>query len=270
MSYLSRALKTLYDRVALYAMLAVLGIICLTWSAIALLLYPLPRHLGIAAGRFGIMAGFRLYSWLLSLSGAYRLDLSALDSLRGGPPLILAPNHPCLIDALLILTRHPNLACVMKGALMSNIFLGSGSRLARYIRSDMPRQMIREAVADLRSGGTLLLFPEGTRTTRSPINPLTASVGVIAKHAGVPVQTLIIETDSAYLSKGWTLFRRPSSLPITYRVRLGRRFDPPTDVAAFMRVLEQEYSQQLASGPHPERISEANAQNARQADGCAR
>src|SRR6185312_13042173 len=137
-----------------------------------------------AAGRFGIMAGFRLYSRFLSLSGAYRLDLRALDTLRDGPPVILAPNHPSLIDALLILTRHPNLACVMKGALLHNIFLGPGAHLARYIRCDTPRQMIKEAVADLREGGTVLLFPEGTRTTRAPINPLTASVGVIQARAG--------------------------------------------------------------------------------------
>ncbi len=266
MSYLLRALKTLYDYVAMYCLLTLLGVICLTWSAIALLLYPLPRRRGIAVGRFGIMAGFRLYTWFLSLFGAYRLDLTAIDTLRGGPPVVLAPNHPCLIDALLILTRHPNLACVMKGALMRNVFLGAGSRLARYIRSDMPRQMIKEAVADLRDGGSVLLFPEGTRTTRSPVNPLTASVGVIAKHAHVPVQTLIIETDSPYLSKGWTLFRRPH-LPITYRARLGRRFEPPTDVAAFMIALEQEFSQQLSGGLHPERIREASTQ---QADGCAR
>ena len=266
MSYLLRALKPLYDYVAMYCLLTLLGVICLTWSIIALLLYPLPRHRGIAVGRFGIMAGFRLYTWFLSFFGAYRLDLTAIDTLRGGPPVVLAPNHPCLIDALLILTRHPNLACVMKGALMRNVFLGAGSRLARYIRSDMPRQMIKEAVADLRDGGSVLLFPEGTRTTRSPVNPLTASVGVIAKHAHVPVQTLIIETDSPYLSKGWTLFRRPH-LPITYRARLGRRFEPPTDVAAFMIALEQEFSQQLSGGLHPERIREASTQ---QADGCAR
>ena len=68
----------------------------------------------------------------------------------------------------------------------------------------------------------LLLFPEGTRTTRAPINPLVRQRRLIAKRAGVPVQTLVIETDSPFLSKGWPLFRRPT-LPITYRVRLGRR-----------------------------------------------
>jgi hypothetical protein len=60
----------------------------------------------------------------------------------------------------------------------------------------------------------------------------------------VPVQTLIIETDSPYLSKGWPLLRRPS-LPITYRVRLGRRFEPPTDVRAFMENLERHYHDEL-------------------------
>jgi len=241
-----RPLKIFHDYLVTYTMVIVLGLICLVFSVWALLVYPLlPRRLGTAAGRFGIMAGFRLYSWLLTLSGAYRLDLSAIDSLREGPPVILAPNHPSLIDALLILARHPNLACVMKGALMGNIFLGAGSRLARYIPSDQPRHMIKEAVADLRRGAVLLLFPEGTRTTSEPVSPLKASVGVIARHARVPVQVAIIETDSPYLGKGWGLFRRPV-LPITYRVRLGRRFDPPEDIGAFMAALEREYSQQLS------------------------
>jgi 1-acyl-sn-glycerol-3-phosphate acyltransferase len=240
-----RFARTLYEYFALYSSLALLGVICLTWSVCALPLYfILPERLGTAIGRRGIMGGFRLYAWSLSISGAYRLDLRAIDSLRGGPPLILAPNHPCLIDALLILTRHPNLVCVMKSELMRNVFLGSGSRLARYVRNDSSRQMVKESVAHLRRGGVLLLFPEGTRTIHSPINPLVGSVGLIAKYANVPVQTLVIETDSPYLSKGWPLFRRPS-LPITYRVRLGKRFDAPTDVAAFTEELDLYYRREL-------------------------
>lgn len=244
-----RSLKIVHESIVAYSLLALLGVICLVFSACALLAHPLlPRRLGTAAGRFGIMAGFRAFSWGLSLTGAYRLDLSAIDTLRDGPPVILAPNHPSLIDALLILTRHPNIACVMKAELMDNVFLGAGSRLARYIPSDNPRQMIKDAVADLRRGSVLLLFPEGTRTTHDPFNPLKASVGVIAKHARVPVQVAIIETDSPYLGKGWSLLRRPA-LPITYRVRLGRRFDPPEDVNEFMKALEREYRQQLSGAP---------------------
>ncbi|HEY0749212.1 MAG TPA: lysophospholipid acyltransferase family protein [Steroidobacteraceae bacterium] len=240
-----RFIKNLYEFFALYSSLTLLGLICLAWSIVALPLYfILPARLGTAVGRRGIMAGFRLYSWSLSITGTYRLDLRAVDGLRGGPPLILAPNHPALIDALLILTRHPNVVCVMKSELMRNVFLGAGSRLARYVRNDSSRHMVKESVAHLRAGGLLLLFPEGTRTTRAPINPLVGSVGLIAKHAKVPVQTLIIETDSPFLSKGWPLFKRPD-LPITYRVRLGRRFEPPSDVPAFTAELDRYYRQTL-------------------------
>jgi 1-acyl-sn-glycerol-3-phosphate acyltransferase len=241
-----RLLKTAYEYFALYSSLTLLGLICLTWSLFALPLYfVLPRKLGTHVGRRGIMYGFKLYVWSLRITGTYKLDLGAIDTLRGGPALILAPNHPQLIDALLILTRHPNLVCVMKSVLMKNVFLGSGSRLARYVRNDSPRQMVKESVAHLHDGAVLLLFPEGTRTTRNPINPLVASVGLIAKHANVPVQTLLIETDSPFLSKGWPLFKRPS-LPIVYRVRLGRRFDPPSDVNAFTAELDRYYRGELA------------------------
>jgi 1-acyl-sn-glycerol-3-phosphate acyltransferase len=241
-----RPLKILYEYFALYSSLALLGLICLTWSVFALPLYIiLPRRAGTAIGRCGIMSGFRLYAWSLSITRTYLLDLQDIDSLKGGPPLILAPNHPCLIDALLILTRHPNIVCVMKSALMKNVFLGAGSRLARYVPNESSRQMIKESVAHLKDGGVLLLFPEGTRSTRAPINALVGSVGLIAKHANVPVQTLVIETDSPFLSKGWPLFRRPD-LPITYRVRLGKRFDPPTDVPAFTAELDRYYRQELA------------------------
>jgi 1-acyl-sn-glycerol-3-phosphate acyltransferase len=240
-----RPLKTLYEYFALYSSLTLLGLICLTWSLFALpLYYLLPRRMGTAVGRRGIMSGFRIYAWSLSVTRTYRLDLREIDSLKGGPPVILAPNHPCLIDALLILTRHPNIVCVMKSELMRNVFLGSGSRLARYVRNDSSRQMVKESVAHLRDGGVLLLFPEGTRSTRAPINALVGSVGLIAKHAHVPVQTLVIETDSPFLSKGWPLFRRPA-LPIIYRVKLGKRFEPPSDVAAFTAELDRYYRHAL-------------------------
>jgi len=242
-------LRHVAETLILYASLTLLGIICLSWTVLVLPLLPLlPQRPGRWFGRHGILAGFRLYVWSLGWMGAYRLDLRALRALRAGPPVVLAPNHPSLIDAQLIIAHEPRVACVMKTALMNNVFLGAGARLARYIRSDPPRRMIHQAVAELRGGGIVLLFPEGTRTTRAPINALQAGVGIIAKAAGVPVQTLIIETDSPCLSKGWPLFKRPS-LPIHYRMRLGRRFDPPADVRAFMAELDQYFRAELAHAP---------------------
>jgi 1-acyl-sn-glycerol-3-phosphate acyltransferase len=240
------ALRLLVKVLAHYTSLLIFAVICLLWNVVAVpLLLLLPSGPGTRCGRVGILAGYRLYLWSLSVMGLYRLDLRGLEALRRGPPAVLAPNHPSLIDAVMIIAHEPRVACVMKSSLMNNVLIGPGARLARYIRSTPTRRMLHEAVAELRRGGMVLLFPEGTRTTRSPINELQAGVGIIARQAGVPVQTLIIETDSPILSKGWSPFRH-GAFPVTYRVRLGRRFDAPDDVREFMAELDRYFRAELA------------------------
>jgi 1-acyl-sn-glycerol-3-phosphate acyltransferase len=241
--------KRAYEYLATYGLLAILAVVILGWTILAvILLPPLPARWRRATARYTMMAGLRLFFHLLTAAGALELELDAIDTLRGGPPLILAPNHPTSIDAFIFLTRHPDLACILKPELMGNFFLGAGARLAGFIRSDPPRRMIREAVAELRRGGLVLLFPEGTRTTRPPLNPLTGSADVIARHARVPIQVAIIETDSPYLSKGWPLLKVPR-LPIRCRVRLGRRLEPADPAAASTPALEQELTRELAGAP---------------------
>lgn len=245
-----RVLQAVHDYFALWFGLGVLGVGCLVWCVCAAPLYPLlPRQLGVRVGRAVIMYGFRFYLWLLSAIGACRFDLSALDRLRGGGAMIVAPNHPCLLDAVMVLSRLPDLTCVMKAALIDNVFLGAGARLARYIRNDSLLGMAVRAVDVLKEGGQLLVFPEGTRTTELPVGPFRGVFPVLASRAGVPVQTVFIETDSAYLCKGWPLFRRPA-MPIHYRVRLGERFLPEGDLTAFSRRLEAYYAEQLADAPN--------------------
>ena len=237
-----------YDYLVLYAGLIWLGVVCLAWTPIALIVYPLlPMRGGRALGRFVIMGGFRLYLGSLQLSGRCRFDLRALDTLRAEHGLILAPNHPGMLDAVMIISRLPNVACVLKANLMNNLFLGAGARLARYIRNDPVRRMVQIASEDVASGSHLLLFPEGTRTIVDPVNPLKGSVGLIAHHAAAPVQTILIETDTHYLSKGWPLFRKPP-MPMHFRVRLGRRFDPPANTHQFMVELEHYFAHELVQG----------------------
>jgi len=241
-----RALAFVRTVVVLYGSLLVFALVCLTWTLAALPLYlVLGGGRGTKIGRIGIQRGFRFYASWIHFVGAYRLDLTAIDALIGGGPVILAPNHPSVIDAILIVTRHPNLVCIMKSGLMNNVLLGAGARLAGYIRNDPPRRMVREAITVLEQGAVLLLFPEATRTTEAPVNPFLASVGLIAKLAHTPVQTLLIETDSPYLSKGWPWLRL-TRIPITYRVRLGERFAAPEDARAFDRMLEEYFRKALA------------------------
>ena len=235
----------------LVAGFALLGLIGMAWSVVALpLALTLPASSGRTLGRNFARIGFRIYLKLLTMLGACHFDLEALDALRDQGPLIIAPNHPCLLDAPMILSRIPQLACIMKADIADNMVLGAGARLARYIRNDAPRSMIAAAVAELRAGHSLLLFPEGTRTARQPVNPIRGSVGLIAKQARVPVQTIFIEADSNFLGKGQSLLRIPA-LPIRYRIRLGQRFDPPRHVHSFVRELEQYFASHLAQPDTP-------------------
>ena len=245
-----RWLHRLYEYFALWFGLALLGAISLIWTLLAVpLYYVLPKRWAVPLGRWASTTGFRIYLGALSLIGACRFDLSALDSLRDEGPLVIAPNHPCLLDAVMVISRLPNMACIMKVDIVDNVFLGAGARLAGYIRNDAQLSMIRQSVAELKSGSQLLIFPEGTRTTRWPVNACKGTAALIASRARVPIQTVFIETDSAYLGKGWPLFRRPP-MPITYRIRLGRRFAPPEKAGVFTDELERYFIDELRDAPH--------------------
>ncbi|HMI38129.1 MAG TPA: lysophospholipid acyltransferase family protein [Steroidobacteraceae bacterium] len=253
---IGRTLQLAGDQARFWASLLLFALLGLLWSLVAIPAYLLmPRRLGTRIGRLGFNRLSGLYVSWLALVRAYRLDLREMEALGAGPAVILAPNHPSMIDAVLIMTCHPHIVCVMKAQLMNNVLLGSGARLARYISNHPPRRMVLDAVKELQRGESLLLFPEGTRTISAPVNSFTTSAGLIAKRARVPVQTLIVETDSPYLSKGWSPFHRPR-LPITFRIRLGRRFEPPEDVRAFDAALEIYFRAQLTDSLQKQWLNE--------------
>lgn len=205
--------------------------------------------------------GFRIYLRSLSIMKACYFDLSALDSLCKDSPMIIAPNHPSLLDALMVISRIPDLACVMKSKLVNNLFFGAGARLAKYIRNDSVRGMIYQAIEELHSGNHLLFFPEGTRSNRHPVGKMYSSIALIAREAQVPIQTVFIQTDSSFLGKSWPFFRKPN-MPIHFRIRLGKRFDPPNDARIFTADLEDyfmSYFENKSSSPFPQQKSNVDA-----------
>lgn len=245
-------LKRFYEYFALYFALFWLGAGCLLWSALALpLRFVLPRKLGRHLGRVVISRGFRLYLWSLKVFCACRFDLSDLDRLRDEGPLIIAPNHPGLLDALMVLSRLPDTVCILKADLIDNVFMGAGARLAGFIRNDWFVGMIRRAIIELGNGYQLLLFPEGTRSEHCGLNVFKGSTAIIACRAKVPVQTVIIEADTNFLGKGWPLFKRPN-LPMHFRVRLGQRFQPGGDPAQLTAALQAYFAHVIDGAPLPD------------------
>ena len=246
---LAAAARWSYQTVAFYAVLAAFAVAFLGWSLPATLLHwLLPRRVSVPLGQRAIMHVFRSLLGLMRLSGLVRFDLTALDALRGQPGLVIAPNHPTLLDVVLVASRLPHLVCIAKASLWDNPALGAGARLAGYIRNDAPHRLVRRAAAAVRGGSQLLVFPEGTRTTAAPIGPFKAGFALMARQAGAPVQTVFLHASSPYLRKGWGLLRRPE-FPLTYRARLGRRFTVDGPAEAFSSALHAYMRAELGGLP---------------------
>ncbi len=228
-----------------YVLLAHLAMMSLTWSLVSLVLYPLlSRENGVVVGRAAISSVYRGFWSCAQVLGLMRIDYEALDVLNEDAGLIIAANHPSLLDAMLVVARVPRGICIMRASLMRNPFLGAGARLARYIRNDPPRGMIRSAVRNLKAGGQLVLFPEGTRTVTQPINPFRPGMTLMAHLAQVPIQTVIINTASPYLGKGWPIWRTPQ-FPVVFSARLGQRFVPEADHMALLKRIEAYFADEL-------------------------
>ena len=242
-----KVLRLPYQWCAFYFSLLVLGLIQLAWAFLAFVIrqFVSPSR-GRVIGRRVISGVFRSYFRFTEALGVLVVDARALDAIDQRQAMIIAPNHPSVLDALILISRLDNLNCVMKASVLDNILLGAGARLAAYIRNDAPKNMLRLATADLKGGGQLIFFPEGTRSVVAPVNDFKVGFAAIAKSAGVPVQTVIIETDTPFLAKGWPVLKKPARLPMRFHLRLGERFEVGEDVNAFVQKLRAYFIDELA------------------------
>ncbi len=229
--------------------LLLLGVVMVAGST-GLLLYSafLRRDRRKQNARNVITRTFKMYFGILQSLHILHLDLSDLDSLLNERGVILASNHPSLLDALLINSRLSNVVCIMKEQVLRNVLFGHGARMAGYIPNKSIRDIVNVAAEELKIGSMLLLFPEGTRTRTATVNKLQATVAVIAKRTDVDVQTILIESNSGFLGASWPIYRVPS-FPVHFRVRVGRRFSSTDNVKQLVAEMQEYFEQELAS-PH--------------------
>ena len=172
--------------------------------------------------------------------------LRGMEDMPG--PLIIACNHPAMWDALLVIRRFVSVSCIMKTELLANPLLGSSARFAGFLPNAPRMKMVRAAIERLKSGGRLLLFPEGTRTRRDSIgvNDFRPGLALLVERTGVPVLPVFITTNSRYLEKGWPIARRPE-LPICIKLTAGElvRIEPGESTREFSARLESVFREKL-------------------------
>ncbi len=138
--------------------------------------------------------------------------------------LIVAANHPSLVDATLLLACLPEALCIFKPAIRRNPVLGAAARRAGYLPNDGGHDGLRRVADKVATGHALVVFPEGTRTPPGEtLGPLRAGFVVIARRAGVPIQLVHIAYTLPVLGKAHPWWK-PQPLPSTADVRVGPRF----------------------------------------------
>lgn len=235
----------LYEVVAMCIGLGLLALICLHSIPLFALLYvALPRRWHKPVSRRLIRWGFRAYLAVLRGVCQVRLDTGELAALGQDRSLIVIANHPSLLDAVILLACLPNASCVLKASLLDNPLFGVGARMAGYVSNARPRQMIADSCRELQRGAHFIIFPEGGRTRKFPLDPLGSACIVLSKQSEVPMQAVILEFSTPYLGKHWGLLN-PPVLPLVIRARLGRRFAPPPLTGPALAELDHYFREEL-------------------------
>lgn len=166
--------------------------------------------------RRGLRRFFRFYFRALRVLGVAKVELPELDTASGARVWVM--NHPTIVDAVYLLSLIPQGVCIYKDAIAASPFYGGIAKLARHLPAESGPDMIRSAVERLERGEHLIVFPEGTRTSKFDASRFKGGFALIAKRAGVPVQALWLDNPPDFLTREsgpW----KPPSLPVTIRLR---------------------------------------------------
>lgn len=147
----------------------------------------------------------RLYHWharlwgrVSLLVGRIRLTVEGVEHLPSGPMIIMS-NHQGAFDILALMSAIPvPIAWMAKKELFSVPLFGHSMRRAGYIPLDREhgRRALRgitEAADLIRNGRSVIIFPEGTRSTDGNLLPFKKGGFILATKAGVPVVPAIVE-----------------------------------------------------------------------------
>lgn len=186
-----------------------------------LLFVPWRRRVApIARGLLRVLFG----AWALWMSwtGVLRVRWIGFDR-KLEPGAIIIANHPTLVDAPVLMTRLPDAVCILKQALMSNPAMGTAAKLAGFIPAKSGIDLLHDVLDQLKSGCSLLIFPEGTRTSPGElIGPLKPGFALIASRSQAAVYMAVIRSTPGLVPKGRAWWRPPTVLPGGMTIRLQR------------------------------------------------
>lgn len=185
---------------------------------LALLLAPLIRLLPWSEVRRRQLARHSIQRWvwlyvrIMRGLGLFTVEFDGVDALKQ-PGVLVVANHPTLLDAVLLMAVMPNATFIVKAAMAHNPITCWIVSLAGYIPNDeVGVELVEKAAAALRTGETLMIFPEGTRTQGDTLT-LKRGAANIALAANCPLLPVMIDCQPMTLRKGEPWYHIPVRAP---------------------------------------------------------
>jgi len=165
------------------------------------------------AARSIIGSCFRLFVWAACGMRLISYRVTGMEHYDPGDSRLILANHPTLIDVVLLISLFPQVDCVIKEAVTRNVAMRMMVGTANYISNRDPTDLLESCTTRLRSGSSLLLFPEGTRTAGDP--PLTFMPGAaeVAVQAGATILPIVIDCHPRFLGKYEPWYYMPRRVP---------------------------------------------------------
>ncbi|GAB7127071.1 lysophospholipid acyltransferase family protein [Silvimonas sp. JCM 19000] len=149
---------------------------------------------------------------LMQITGAMTLTVYGRDKLRRRGLLIL-PNHPSLIDVVILMALIEQPDCVVKAAMWRNPFTAGVVRMAGYISNAMGPELVQAGLDTLARGNNLIIFPAGTRDEPGQPQHFQRGAANIAVRGPATITPVIITVSEPTLTKRSKWYRPPLRQP---------------------------------------------------------
>lgn len=177
------------------------------------------------------------------------LEVEGAENLKRNQPAIFIFNHQSMLDAMVLahLLRR-DVVALCKKEMADNPLVGPLLRTTDTIFVNREKRdqskLLRQALGVLEEGRSLVISPEGTRSTLGEIQPFKHGAFYLAKKAGVPVIPIVLHNVKDALPNGGLLIR-----PTNVRVTVLPPMHPQTlgGVRQTCELMEQEYSRVLGN-----------------------
>ncbi len=151
---------------------------------------------------------FYIFIGLMHRLGIMTYEIKGLEKLNRPRQLIIA-NHPTLIDVVFLISRIPLANCIVKEKLFHNLCTKGPILNAGYISNAEPEKMINDCVDCLNLGGTMIIFPEGTRTVDGTAYKFQRGAAAIALQANAIVTPVTLCCTPSTLTKAQKWYQIP-------------------------------------------------------------